>query len=435
MTDRLSVFPHGMDGRRQTMRTPDEVSAMHRLHDLGWGTRRIAAEMGCNRETVQRYLAAGGWTPCRVPTRPSLLAGHSEWMAERLRRHRGNADVVRQELACELGVLVSLRTVERAVSHLRRELAAEALATVRFETPPGRQLQIDFGQRRIAIESGGRDKVYLFVATLGYSRRVYVQAFRHERQSAWLEGIEGAFRHFGGLPGELLLDNAKALVRHHDAATREVEFNDRLRAFARYWDVRPVACAPYRARTKGKDERGVGYVKHNAIAGRSFASWGALEAHLAWWMREVADLRVHGTTGEAPMVRFEREEAAALRPLNGRPAFRQPRELSRRVQNDACVDVDTNHYSVPWRLIGAEVSVVVNDDKIRIHHAGVEVACHDERLGRRERAVDRDHLHGIVPHCLYKTNETEADGLAARLPGIELLRPLTEYEQLAGGRW
>ena len=433
--DRLGVFPHGMDGRRQVMRTPDEVAAMQRLHGLGWGTRRIAAEIGCNRETVQRYLAAGDWAPCRIATRPRLLTGQAAWLAERLRRHRGNADVVRQELASELGVVVSLRTVERAVSHLRRELAAEALATVRFETPPGRQLQIDFGQRRIAIE-GERDKVFLFVATLGYSRRVYAQVFRHERQSAWLEGIEGAFRHFGGLPGEVLLDNARALVKHHDAATREVEFTDRLHAFVRYWDVRPVACAPYRARTKGKDERGVGYVKHNAIAGRSFASWGALEAHLAWWMREVADVRVHGTTGEAPLARFEREERQALRPLAGRPPFCQLRELTRRVQNDACVDVDTNHYSVPWKLIGAEVSVAAGDGQIRIHHAGIEVACHDRRLGRRERAVDRAHLHGIVPCRPDPTNDTGLEAAPPTvLPGTELLRPLAEYEQVAGGSW
>ena len=412
------------------MRTPDEVAAMCRLHELGWGTRRIADEIGCNRETVQRYLAAGGWAPCRVPTRPSVLTGHSAWLDERLRRHRGNADVVRQELASELGIMVSLRTVERAVSHLRRELAAEALATVRFETPPGRQLQIDFGQRRITVE-GERDKVFLFVATLGYSRRIYAAAFRHERQSAWLEGIEGAFRHFGGLPGELLLDNARALVKHHDAVTREVEFTDRLHAFVRYWDVRPVACAPYRARTKGKDERGVGYVKHNAIAGRSFASWGALEAHLSWWMREVADMRVHGTTGEAPLTRFMRAEAAPLRPLNGRPPFRQLRELTRRVQNDACVDIDTNHYSVPWRLIGAEVTVQVGGGQIRIHHAGTEIACHETRLGRRERAVDRAHLHGIVP----RRPDAASNPNAVTLPGIELLRPLAEYEQAAGGSW
>ncbi len=118
----------------------------------------------------------------------------------------------------------------------------------------------------------------------------------------------------------MLIDNAKALVEHHDAATREVTFNARFYAFARYCGIRPVTCAPHRARTKGKDERGVGYVKHNAIAGRSFASWGALEAHLTRWMREVADVQIHGTTGEAPIARFGREEATALHPLNGRPS-------------------------------------------------------------------------------------------------------------------
>lgn len=114
----------------------------------------------------------------------------------------------------------------------------------------------------------------------------------------------------------MLLDNPRALVEHHDAVTREVRFNDRLLAFARYWGFRPRACAPYRARTKGKDERGVGYVKPNAIAGHVFASWAALEAHLAWWMREIADLRAHGTTGEQPIERFRRTEARALRPLD-----------------------------------------------------------------------------------------------------------------------
>ena len=414
---------------------------MVRLRDLGWGTRRIAAELGCHRETVQRYLAAGGWAPYHVPGRPGMLAGHEAWLTERFRRHRGNADVVRQELAAELGIVASLRTVERAVALQRRELEAEALATVRFETPPGRQLQIDFGERGVRIGEEAV-RVHLFVATLGYSRRVYVRAFRHERQSAWFDGIEGAFRHFGGLPAEVLLDNAKALVEHHDAGTREVLFNERFHAFTRYWGVRPVACAPYRARTKGKDERGVGYAKGNAIAGRGFASWAALEARLAWWMREVrpkagqtevADVRVHGTTGEALIVRFEREEAAALRPLAGRPPFRQLRELTRRVQNDGCVDVDTNHYSVPWRLIGAQVSVVVSGSEVRISHAGVEVARHDQRRGRRERAVDAAHLRGIVAGG---TGVPSADVvMTAVLPDADLLRPLAEYEQAAGGAW
>ena len=106
------------------------------------------------------------------------------------------------------------------------------------------------------------------------------------------------------------------------------------------------------------------------------------------------------------------------------------------MQNDACVDIDTNHYSVPWKLIGAEVTVQVGGDEIRIHHAGIEVACHDRRLGRRERVVDRVHLHGIVPRRpALSPDPTSNDRIETALPGIELLRPLAEYEQVVGGGW
>jgi transposase len=188
------------------------------------------------------------------------------------------------------------------VAGLRQRLRAEARATVRFETPSGHQLQIDFGESRVGT-GGERVRVHLFVATLGYSRRPFVQAFGHERQSAWLDGLEAAFGHFGGVPRKVLLDNARALVEHHDAATREVRLNERLHAIARHWGFRPRACAPYRARSKGKDERRVGYVKDNATAGHDFTSWAALEAHLVWWMREVADRCVHGTTAKTPIAR------------------------------------------------------------------------------------------------------------------------------------
>jgi len=340
-------------------------------------------------------------------------------------------------LARERGVTALLRTIERAVAPLRQALRAEARACVRFETPPGKQLQIDFGEMRAPI-GGEAVRVHLFVATLGYSRRVFVRAFRHERQSAWFDGLEGAFRHFGGTPQEVLLDNARALVDHHDAATREVRFNERLHAFGQYWGVRARACAPYRARTKGKDERGVGYVKGNAVAGHVFASWSAFEAHLAWWMREIADVRVHGTTGEAPRVRFERDEAAALKPLDGRPPFRQARELARRVQSDCAVEVDGNSYSVPWRLIGESVEVRVADGRVRIRHGGAEVAVHAETTGRRQRIVDPAHFHGVAGAA---RPAAASEGSPTADPRIEsgeaaaLLRPLAEYESLIGGGW
>lgn len=405
---------------------------MLRLKVLGWGVRRIASELGCSHMTVRRYLAAGGWLAHRGGGRPRTLAGLEDWVAERFRRHAGNADVVRQELEQEKGIRLTLRTVERAVSHLRRELEAEARATIRFETPPGKQLQIDFGERRVSI-GGENVKVYLFVATLGYSRRLYVRPFRNERQESWFAGVEGAFRHFGGVTKEVLLDNDRGLVVRHDRATREVEFNARLHAFAKHWDFRPQACAPYRARTKGKDERGVGYVKKNAIAGRHFESWPALEAHLDGWVRDIADLRVHGTTGEVPIERFRRAEAAALRSIAGIPPFETARELVRKVQADCVIEIDSNAYSVPWRLIGETVRVVITGDVLRVSHAGREVAVHPRRTGRFERVVDPLHYAGVVGSSAKP--RAEIMQLPDAIGSPELLRPLLEYERLVGGHW
>jgi transposase len=339
---------------------------------------------------------------------------------------------VRQELVAEKGIALSLRTIERAVAPLRQQLAAQARATLRFETPPGKQLQIDFGERRVAI-GGDSVKVYLFVATLGYSRRLYVRAFRNERQESWFAGLEGAFRHFGGVTEEVLFDNDRGLVVRHDRATREVEFNARLHAFARHWRFRPRACAPYRARTKGKDERGVGYVKRNAIAGRVFESWSALEAHLDQWTREIADRRVHGTTGEVPIERFQRAEAGALRPIAGIPPFAPSRELVRKVQADCAIEVDGNAYSVPWRLIGEKVRVILAGGQVRVSHAGREVAVHQRCTGRFQRRVDPLHFAGVVGFQSKVLVVPEPAAVAIADP--ELLRPLIEYERLVGGRW
>ena len=251
--------------------------------------------------------------------------------------------------------------------------------------------------------------------------------------------MESAFRAFGGVPEEVLFDNARALVERHDAGTREVVFNERLHAFARHWRVRPRACAPYRARTKGKDERGVGYLKRNAVAGRAFPTWAALEAHLEAWTREVADVRVHGTTGEAPMVRFARDEAATLRPLAGTPPFHATRELIRRVQADCAVEVEANSYSVPWRLIGERVQVTIGADAVRISHAGRVVAVHEECAGHRERAIDPAHFEGVAGFRARATGGEAATAAAGPLPAPPalpaLLRPLAEYEAVAGGAW
>ena len=228
------------------------------------------------------------------------------------------------------------------------------------------------------------------------------------------------------------MDNARALVDYRDAATREVRFNDRLHAFACYWRIHPCACAPYRARTKGKDERGGGYVKRNAIAGHAFISWAALEGHLDLWMREIADRRVHGTTGAVPLVRCQQAEAAALAPLDGRPSFRQVRELVRRVQADCASAIDGNSYSVPWRLIGESVPVVVSDGQVRISHAGREVAVHAQTTGRRQRIVDPTHFHGVAG--VARSVAAAAPG-CGRANGARAIATVGRVRTVAGGGW
>jgi transposase len=416
--------------RGQVMKTPDDVEEMLRLKACGWGLKRIARELGCSHHTVKAYIEAGGVKPFKPPVRAKKLDGLDDWVRERFIRHRGNADVVRQELLAEKGIAVSPRTMQRTLQPYRQALKAEALATVRFETPPGRQLQIDFGERLVDI-AGAKVKAFMFVATLGHSRRVHVRAFRHEKQESWFTGLESAFTTFGGVPEIVLMDNARALIVRHDAVSRTVQFNDKLLAFAKHWGFGPRACAPYRARTKGKTERGVGYVKKNAIAGRSFPSWEAFEAHLAQWEREVANVRMHGTTGEAPMVRFQRDEAHRLKPLGDRPPFGRLRELSRLVGNDCAIEVDTNSYSVPWRLIGERVAVTVAAGEIRIRHGVREVAVHSQVNGRRQRVIDRAHLDGVAGVvCRREIVETPPP---QHPPPPTLLRPLAEYEAAIGG--
>ena len=418
--------------RGQVMKTPDDVAAMMRLKSLGWGAKRIARELGCSHHTVRGYLASGGVRPFKSPQRAKLLDGHDDWLRERFIRHSGNADVVRQDLKSEKGLAVSRRTLQRALQPYRQALKAEALASVRFETAPGQQLQIDFGERLIEI-AGARVKAFVFVATLGYSRRLHVRAFRSEKQEHWFAGLESAFRTFGGVPETVLMDNPRALVVRHDAARRTVEFNDKLLAFAKHWKFTPRACAPYRARTKGKTESGVGYVKKNAIAGHSFESWEAFEAHLAKWEREVANVRVHGTTGEAPIARFARDEAHRLQALGDRPAFGALRELSRVVGNDCSVEVDTNSYSVPWRLISERVAVTVCAGEVRIRHGKSEVAVHRQGQGRRQRIVDPTHLEGVAGGGRPRSVVDPPPVLEARPRPAHLQRPLAEYEAAIGG--
>ena len=182
------------------MLEPDVVDRIHELSGQGLGSKRIARQLGISRNSVRRYLAGAtvGFQErlaARCLDGPTLSEVHQLFgtVAE------GNTVVIQQELASR-GIHIDLRTLQRAVATLRQEERARALATVRFETPPGQQIQIDFGEKVVPI-ADQPVKVYLMTAVLGYSRRLYCRAFLAQRQDDWLEGLEGAFQHFGKIIG------------------------------------------------------------------------------------------------------------------------------------------------------------------------------------------------------------------------------------------
>lgn len=186
---------------------------------------------------------------------------------------------------------------------------------VRFETPPGRQGQVDFGEFRLPW-----GKRYALLVVLGYSRLLWLQFYPRQTMMVLIRGLEEAFASFGGVPAELLFDQLKAVIidDQRPEGGKLLE-NAEFRRFAAHWNFRIRACRPYRARTKGKVERPIRYVRQSFFYGREFLNDADLNQRALSWTRQIANVRVHRTIGEVPQVRFERDERAALQALARHP--------------------------------------------------------------------------------------------------------------------
>lgn len=355
--------------------------------------KTMARELGVDRNTVKRWSRLGMWQPRQSPPRGRQLTPFTAFIAQRGPEVGWNGKVLHRELQ-RLGFTGGYLQVQRYIQPLRDRRHWSTIATVRFETAPGHQGQIDFGQTRVWI--GERPEVVpLFVFTLGYSRRLWTGAYPHERLQAVRDGHERAFRHFGGVPLECLYDNPRTLVlgRRDGQVLWHPVFED----FTGYYGFSPRACRPYRAQTKGKVESGVKYVKRNALAGRRFASWEALQAWLDEWTATIADVRVHGTTHERPCDRFAQE---ALTPVGARPPYRYERVLLRRVPTDALVSIAAARYSVPVQYVGTTVTVQETSTTYEIFSEGTCIARH-AKAPRHAVVMEPAHYRGLLrpPAC------------------------------------
>lgn len=270
----------------------------------------------------------------------------------------------------------------------------------------------------------GRRRAQAFVMVLGYSRCLYVEFAADQRLETLIRCHEHAFDWFGGLTDEILYDNPKTIVLRRTADGSQIEWHPVFWDFTRYYGVVPRLCRPYRARTKGKVEAGIKYVKRGFILGRQGADLDDWTAQAHTWIREVADQRLHGTTHERPAARFAAE---GLRPRDSRPSFQLQTALVRTVARDCCVTVDTNRYSVPAAFIGRQVEIQYGPgETLRVYDQGQLIATHPRQTARYRSLVAPGHITGLPggPALVPRAR------IVAPFPDVEV-RDLAIYEALA----
>ena len=256
-------------------------------------------------------------------------------------------------------------------------------ATMRYETEPGEQAQVDFGRYTYHTPQGEDRHIWVFVMILSWSRAVYVEFVERADTATFLRCHIHAFEHFGGIPRRCLYDNSKLVVLRRDGEGRPV-WNERFIDFSAALGFEVKLCRPYRAQTKGKIERGVGYVEGNFWPSARFVDLADLNRRAMQWIATVADVRIHGTTHERPVDRLETERAK-LMGLADRSRLGNFLRDERTVGRDGYVRYGTAWYGVPWRWTGCKVQVEVDGDMVSIFAGQERLALHPRAQRRGQR--------------------------------------------------
>ena len=295
---------------------------------------------------------------------------------------------------------------------------------VRFETPPGRQAQVDFAHFRTEFtdEAGVERVVWLFSLVLGHSRMLWGRFVPHQDMQTLLRCHAAAFEALGGAPAEILYDRMRTVFSGVDSDAGHIVYNRTLIEFARHYGYLPKACKAYRAKTKGKVERPFRYIREDFFLGRSFRNLDDLNGQFRQWLDEVANPRTHATTRRVISEHFAAERPS-LQPLPAGP-FQAVLRLERRITRDGMVSVDGNLYSVPDSTRRRPVEVHSTANEVRILEQGAVIAVHPVMDGRGQRRISAGHRTAPPPI----NSQTPRNGTPPGRSGeVVALRPLAFY--------
>ena len=394
-----------MSGRRS--KTVDVREILRHLR-TGESDRAVARATKIDRKTIARYRS---WA-----TEHELLAGPLPALGELQRllaETMGGAPPPQNESSVEpyRDVVVQLRRVNTEMAAIYERLKERGYAgsysavyrfvrrleplapavTVRVETKPGEEGQVDFGYVGLLIdpETGELRKAWAFVLTLSWSRHQYVEFVFDQTVATWLRLHRNAFAFFGGVVERMVTDNLKAAIVR--ACWQEPEAQQSYRECAEHYGFLIGPCIPYTPRHKGKVESGVHYVKRNFMGGRAPTPLPQANRDVLRWVQTTAGMRIHGTTHERPLVRFDLERAV-LRPLPPAPydlAIWKQVQLHR----DCYVVFDNAYYSAPFRLVGQQLWVRGGSRDVHLFTTDYQlVATHPRAQRPGQRLTQHDHL-------------------------------------------
>lgn len=363
----------------------EERMDIKQLHREGHSIKSICRQTGYSKNTVRKVIRGGYKTKADRKTKSSKLDEFKPFLIAKFKEGRPVPRLI-DDLK-KMGYQGSTSQVYRYLKPHKEEVNSASKLTVRFETAPGEQAQMDWGHCGEVLHPGGKkQKLYMFACVLSYSRMSYVELTTDMKMPTLLACHQRAFEYFGGIPEKILYDNMKQ-VRISPG-----KLNPQFLDFATYYGFSVKTCRPYRARTKGKVERTIRYFKENFLPGRQFSSLEDGNAQARHWMDYVANCRIHGTTGKKP---FDLLASERLEGYSQITPYRMPEKANRRADHEGFVRFQGNRYSVPVKAAGKQVEVEHWAGNVIIRLHSMIVAEHAKPLGKGKTVAKEEHVKAM----------------------------------------
>jgi len=404
------------------------------LRKQGFSMRAIAKKLGIHRTTVKKYLENKMFpTYCKIKRKTSKLDPYRQTIRDFLQEDDYKATWIYDRLG-NLGFTGSYETVKIYVREIKEQNTR--LAYIRFETEPGLQAQVDFGDFQIREPNGSTTTVSAFIMVLGFSRGMYVEYVDRCTLESFMDCHINAFRYLGGVPAEILYDNMKNVVA--DRKDGKVHFNIEFLHFANHYGFTPKPCPPYSPWVKGKVERPIDYIRERFWRGYTFVSLEALNRDVRRWLDETANRRIHGTHRQPVIGRWQQEipRLGTLPPSD----YDTSTKVYRKVYKDCQISYNANRYLVPHQVVGKMVLLKIKNGMIRIYHDQDLLVSYQEPKGKHQlvgnrlfyEQLKRDKQQLGRKYGRNKGKATRGLVTGSLFPQVTH-RPLSEYDLYAQG--